>query len=1220
MDSFDTALPPMIFNNEKLREMYKTVELLRASGYDLRDRRYSALVRLLQSHPQAATFNEQQHGDQPSTEQHPTQNTSQHINPSLRNPYLQRASQQGDQTDDAEVPTSSTSPLTSFSSASPNDITYSNTHPPSSGPASESGVGLIIGTAPQSSGPNPIPVLPPPSSPQAPGGAPPPQSLTVSSRALGATAGGSNPSTIASVEPSEGTPTVGSEDQATEHEETSSSPTSFSVGATPHLIMNSSTNSLRNRADNGYSTLPELKPKTSGVPELLSRSRGVGGSGSTFSCVGLPSALTSDKYSPEPPLVLFTEQQLFQLKAQVLAMTYLNTNVTIQPNLIDAIRGKRSNQTNDKSAHIFEGHSLIETKEEILAESNTTLFGYNGHGQPQTQTRIQAQPQRYGEVFQSRGLREPDFLGDTFSCTTPESPPLSFCGDSPSTVLSEHDPEQRENLSLLARSRFDPQYLIEEREKRITTRITSRIQTLTKPDQSVQHQLENKALNLISLQKHVRNRVLEQYSYVETTQENKKRKLEMDPKRRVQDQQWEGGGDYQKPFQKSIETKQRDEIIVDNTYLSSNEGYLDRLLDQSNEYTKYLTNILPGSRACVDLPESFPQLQNGGFKWLISLYNQNINGFLVDEIGSEKTIQIIALVVYLVEKQNIKEPFLIVTSVSNICYWETDLAKWAPSIKTFIQKGDVDITLNDFNVVITTYESMREENPKILKATWKYIIIDGTYKCHSLIPILNKHYKCSTLRLIIANTPISNNLKELILLASFLAPKIFENVDIFGNPMEAFLSFLDRRTDHRVLQLTTCLINLLQNVQLVVQKSIDSRNPLPLHSVEVIKTQRHYSREFELDPNSHVQQSSIENGLQSIHTHPHDSASDDEDEDDDSQSKSSPKLPLVMPMTTRRRNPRHPSSSSIHHHHSNHHLNGNGHNTNNIITWNKPSTNFTAPILLPNHHGHGHGQGHMQTSTSTSSNSTPETDIGTLLATVQGERRSTRNIKRRSGGLEGVLSKLISVSEGAGSEAGLVFLHQPKNNEKPEYYSWLSQHKLSCPLDLRKIEAKLRQGLYPSPDLFRKDVDHLISCTLCFYPDHSSPTYLHSHHLQKVLEEEMEKAFLNSDSESDPNSSSSSSSPFVSSGGEAQQNGESESENEYPPPEPDDGVSPSSSPIFPAESLGPLPHNPSKKKSVRSRKRPISPEYLNDSIQKGSSSAEKTETQKKAARKRKHVE
>ena len=54
------------------------------------------------------------------------------------------------------------------------------------------------------------------------------------------------------------------------------------------------------------------------------------------------------------------------------------------------------------------------------------------------------------------------------------------------------------------------------------------------------------------------------------------------------------------------------------------------------------------------------EYQLKGLQWMISLYNNNLNGILADEMGLGKTIQTISLITYLVEMKNQHGPFLVI--------------------------------------------------------------------------------------------------------------------------------------------------------------------------------------------------------------------------------------------------------------------------------------------------------------------------------------------------------------------------------------------------------------------------------------------------------------------------------------------------------------------------------------------------------------------------------
>ncbi len=54
------------------------------------------------------------------------------------------------------------------------------------------------------------------------------------------------------------------------------------------------------------------------------------------------------------------------------------------------------------------------------------------------------------------------------------------------------------------------------------------------------------------------------------------------------------------------------------------------------------------------------EYQVKGLQWMISLYNNNLNGILADEMGLGKTIQTISLITYLIEKKQQPGPYLVI--------------------------------------------------------------------------------------------------------------------------------------------------------------------------------------------------------------------------------------------------------------------------------------------------------------------------------------------------------------------------------------------------------------------------------------------------------------------------------------------------------------------------------------------------------------------------------
>ena len=74
--------------------------------------------------------------------------------------------------------------------------------------------------------------------------------------------------------------------------------------------------------------------------------------------------------------------------------------------------------------------------------------------------------------------------------------------------------------------------------------------------------------------------------------------------------------------------------------------------------------------------------QLDSLKWMVSLYENNVNGILADDMGMGKTIQAIAILAYLRETVgNRDKPHLIIAPKSTIPNWMKEFKLWAPFFK-----------------------------------------------------------------------------------------------------------------------------------------------------------------------------------------------------------------------------------------------------------------------------------------------------------------------------------------------------------------------------------------------------------------------------------------------------------------------------------------------------------------------------------------------------------
>ncbi|KAL6993595.1 ATP-dependent DNA helicase ddm1 [Sarracenia purpurea var. burkii] len=182
-----------------------------------------------------------------------------------------------------------------------------------------------------------------------------------------------------------------------------------------------------------------------------------------------------------------------------------------------------------------------------------------------------------------------------------------------------------------------------------------------------------------------------------------------------------------------------------------------------------------------------------GVKWLISLWQNGLNGILADQMGLGKTIQTIGLFAHLKGK-GLDGPYLVIAPLSTLSNWVNEISRFVPSMNAIIYHGDkkerdrirmkhMPRTIGPkFPIVVTSYEVALGDARKHLRHyNWKYIVVDEGHrlknsKCKllrelKLLPVENK--------LLLTGTPLQNNLAELWSLLNFILPDIFSSHEEF---------------------------------------------------------------------------------------------------------------------------------------------------------------------------------------------------------------------------------------------------------------------------------------------------------------------------------------------------------------------------------------------------------------------------------------------------------
>ncbi|KAF9428423.1 hypothetical protein BGZ94_002442 [Podila epigama] len=187
--------------------------------------------------------------------------------------------------------------------------------------------------------------------------------------------------------------------------------------------------------------------------------------------------------------------------------------------------------------------------------------------------------------------------------------------------------------------------------------------------------------------------------------------------------------------------------------------------------------------------------QLAGVEWMVSLYENGLNGILADEMGlgkASRTLQTISFLAYLREK-GVWGPFLIVAPLSTLANWVSEFERFTPTVPVVLYHGHPDqrahirnkkMNLRNtatFPVCVTSYEIVMNDRRFLQKFNWKYIIVDEGHRLKNMDCKLIRELKTynSANRMLLTGTPLHNKLSELWSLLNFLIPDIFDDLDSF---------------------------------------------------------------------------------------------------------------------------------------------------------------------------------------------------------------------------------------------------------------------------------------------------------------------------------------------------------------------------------------------------------------------------------------------------------
>ncbi len=200
-----------------------------------------------------------------------------------------------------------------------------------------------------------------------------------------------------------------------------------------------------------------------------------------------------------------------------------------------------------------------------------------------------------------------------------------------------------------------------------------------------------------------------------------------------------------------------------------------------------------GIRPCRE-PRSFAgelrQYQREGLGWLHFLDEYGFGGCLADDMGLGKTVQILA---FLDERRrdpppngrakkraktnnSSPAPSLVVVPRSLVFNWIEEARRFTPELKvlnyTGLDRNAAWDQLQDQNLVITTYGTVRRDIVKLREVEFDYVILDEAQAIKNATSQAAKACRllAARRRLALTGTPVENHLGELWSLFEFLNP------------------------------------------------------------------------------------------------------------------------------------------------------------------------------------------------------------------------------------------------------------------------------------------------------------------------------------------------------------------------------------------------------------------------------------------------------------------
>jgi non-specific serine/threonine protein kinase len=223
--------------------------------------------------------------------------------------------------------------------------------------------------------------------------------------------------------------------------------------------------------------------------------------------------------------------------------------------------------------------------------------------------------------------------------------------------------------------------------------------------------------------------------------------------------------------------------VIDELYDNRNEEELIIRLEEKYEQLREFNRIRE-----IPVPAHLEPIlrpyQMHGFHWLNYLQEVNWGGILADDMGLGKTIQALSFLQHFRDEHG-RLNALVVCPTTLMFNWENEIRKFTPALTYHIHHGG-DRTrnkevLSQYNIIITTYGTLRSDIKLLLELAFDYAVLDESQAIKNPGSKVTKAACLLTARhrLCMSGTPLQNNTFDIFAQMNFLNPGMLGSLEFF---------------------------------------------------------------------------------------------------------------------------------------------------------------------------------------------------------------------------------------------------------------------------------------------------------------------------------------------------------------------------------------------------------------------------------------------------------